>query len=87
MKIWDIILGVLSILSIILALVSEEYRVLAIIFAFVLLIILLLSVFLMEIYSIKENQYRISEKLKIHEQLIDIKAEMKSLQEEVARNG
>lgn len=87
LTIWDAILGTLAILSLVLAYVSEEYRIFAIIFAFVLFIILIISVQSFQLSSFQSNQKRFGEKLKIHESLIDIKSEIKELQKEVFKNG
>ncbi len=83
MKVWDLILGLLSILSVLLAVISEEYRILAFTVAFVLFIILIISNQGVEISRLKFGQEKLAEKLKIHEQLIDIKSELKRLQKEV----
>ena len=79
----NIILGILSVLSFVLAFVSEEYRIVAILLAFVLLVILIVSVLSFEIFNLKSEQSMLAEKLKIHEHLISMKAEIKELQREV----
>jgi len=78
----DIILALLAILSAIWAFVSEQFRILAVIIAFTFLAIVILSKQSQKISEITSEQKRINEKLKIHEQLIDIKADIKELQKE-----
>ena len=93
LKIGDIILAGLSVLSFVLAFVSEEHRLIAIIFAFVLLILLLISFqflefsnlkkdLLKEIPKLKNGQKRNSERLKIYERLAKLEAKF-----DILRNG
>ena len=81
--IWDIILILLAILSSIWAFISKQYRIWAIIIAFILMTIIILSKQNKNIDSLIFEQNRLLEKLKIHEQLIDMKAEIKELQKKV----
>jgi hypothetical protein len=78
--IWDIILGVLTFLSVIWAIISEPYRILAIIISFVLLTIIIISKQNMEISIISSELKRIEEKLKIHESIRNIEARLISLE-------
>jgi len=80
LRIFDMILGVLTILSLILAFISEEFRILAIIFAFVLMIVIIISIQNIKISSIILEHKKLQEKLKIHEHLIDIKVNTKILE-------
>jgi len=63
----NVTLGVLSVLSFVLAFISEEYRIIAILLAFVLLVILIVSVLGFEMFYMKSEQSRLVEKLKIYE--------------------
>ncbi|MDO8459532.1 MAG: hypothetical protein Q7S74_00330 [Nanoarchaeota archaeon] len=76
---FDIILGILTILSFILAFISEEYRIPATILAFVLMIVIIISLEHVKINEIATDNFKLHEKLKIYEQLIDIKSELKYL--------
>ena len=87
LDIFDVLLGLLTILSFVLAFVSEEYRILAIIFAFILMVLIALSKQNKKIGEIKFNQRRLSERLKIYEMFIDMKSDIKELQREVLKNG
>ena len=82
----DIILALLAILSAIWAFVSEQFRILAVIIAFTFLAIVILSKQSQKISEITSEQKRINEKLKIHEQLINIKADIRYLEREVIKN-
>jgi len=77
MKIWDLIIGILTFLSLMLAFISEEYRIIAIIFAFVLSIILIVSLQSLEISNLKLEQRKLSEKLKIYKRLAKIEERLK----------
>jgi len=80
LEVWDILLGGLTILSAVWAFISEQYRLLAIIISFILLTIVILSKQSSKIGDIIFEQKRLEEKLKIHEMLIEMKAEIKYLQ-------
>jgi len=93
LRIGDIILAGLSVLSFVLAFISEEYRLIAIIFAFVLLILLLISFqflefsslkkdLLKEISELKNGQKRNSERLKIYERLAKLEVKF-----DIIKNG
>jgi len=75
----DMALGLLSILSFALAFISEEYRLIASISAFVLLIFLVLSFQFLEISEIRNEQKKNSERLKIYERLSKLEAKMEIL--------
>ena len=83
LDLWDLLLGCLTILSAIWAFISERYRLLAIIIAFVLVTIIVLSKQNQKIFEMCLEQKKLIEKLKIHEQLTDIKAEIKEIQRNV----
>ena len=85
-KALNVILGILTLLSFIWSAVSKEYRIIAIVIGFMLLIFLIVSEQDTKVNEIFKDQKRVEEKLKIHEQLIDIKADIKYLKE-VKRNG
>lgn len=85
-RIWDVIAFILSFLSFAWAIISEEFRILAITLSFLLGIILVISSQNSQINKIIYGQKKLEEKLKIHEQLIDIKAEIKNLKERI-KNG
>lgn len=80
-RVANIILGVITALSFVWAYVSEENRIIAIIFSFILIIILIISERNKEISMIKEDIKKLKEKLNIYEQLIDIKSDIKLLKE------
>lgn len=76
LNVTDILLGGLAILSIVLAIISEENRIIAIGITFGLMTILVISNQEFKLNKLIENQKRLRDKLKIHEQLIDIKKEI-----------
>lgn len=80
-KTTNIILGILSILSFVLAFLSQEYRLIAIALAFILAIIIIISAQEYKIKELKVSQAKLEEKLKIHEQLIEIKKDIEILKE------
>jgi len=80
--VFDLILGALSLLSIVLAFVSQEYRIFAVSAFFILLIIVILSSQSIEISKIKEEQKKTFERLKIYERLSKVEAMIK-----VIKNG
>lgn len=80
-KATDIILGILAILSFVFSFVSERYRTILLIFTFVLTIIIIISLQEYKISELKARYGRLEEKLKIHEQLIDIKKDIELLKE------
>tara|TARA_Y100000310_G_C20535726_1_gene740750 strand:- start:480 stop:764 length:285 start_codon:yes stop_codon:yes gene_type:complete len=65
--------------------VSEQFRLIAIAAIFLLFIGTTLSNFSSQITEQKEEQKRLGEKLKIHEQLIDIKRDIEVLKEKEER--
>ena len=75
----NLILALLGVVSIVWAVFSEEQRIIAIVIAFILLMVIILSEQNYKIDSIYNEQNRIEEKLKIHEQLINIKADIELL--------
>ena len=80
-SITNIILGALTILSFIWAYLSEENRIIAIMFGFILVILIIISERNENIRIIEKSLQKLEEKLKIHEQLIDINADIKLLKE------
>lgn len=82
-RIVNLILGFLSVLSFIWSFLSEQHRLIAIVIGFVFLMIIITSEKNIKIQEITEEQKRLGEKLKIHEQLIDIKADIRVLQKRV----
>jgi len=83
-KTTDLILGILTILSLALAVISPEYRTIAIASAFILMIMGLISLQNFKMRDLIFEQKRLKEKLKIHEQLINIKKDIELLKE---KNG
>ena len=77
------LLGLISLLSFIWAFFSQQNRIIAIIIGFVLMIIISISEQNAKVKVLIDEQKRFEEKLKIHQQLIDIKADIKNLQNEV----
>ena len=77
---FDLILGLITILSFAWAIISKEYRILAIIFAFILMVLIAISKQNKKTSNIEFNQIRLGEKLKIYEMLINMKADIKYLQ-------
>ncbi len=75
----NFILGLLSILSFIWSFISEENRIIAITIGFILIIFILISEKNIKLENLENEQKRIEEKLKIHEQLIDIKSDIRLL--------
>ncbi len=82
-RVWDVGWAVLAFLSFIFAYISDKYRELAIIFGFILMIIGIVSIQNSKIFEIVLEQRRLDEKLKIHEQLVTIKADICELKKEV----
>ena len=80
-KALDVIISLLGILSFIWSFFSPENRVIAIIVGFALFILMFLSEQNQRIKEIISEHRGLEEKLKIHEQLIDMKAEIKNLKE------
>ena len=78
-KALNIVLGLLTIMSFIWSYISPENRIIAVIIAFVLIILIFISEKNIKIRELEEGQRKIEEKLKIHEQLIDIKKEIELL--------
>lgn len=85
-KATNIALGIISLLSFALAFISERYRTTAIIIAFILLIIVLISTQEYKIAELGKRNQRLEEKLKIHEQLIEIKKDRALLKEKNTYN-
>lgn len=83
LEIWDILLGLLTILSAIWAFISEEYRLVAIVLSFILVTIIIISKQNTKIFEVESQQKRTLERLKIYEMLVDIKSDIKQLQKEV----
>ena len=84
-NILNVILGLLTILSFIWSYISEENRVIAIVIGFLLIVLILFSEKNERLNVLSQNQTRLEEKLKIHEQFIDIKSDIKELQKNVFR--
>ena len=80
-RVTNIVLGFLTILSFIWSFISEENRILAVIIGFILIILIIFSEKNTKIQIIEEELKRLKEKLKIHEQLIDIKKDIELLKE------
>jgi hypothetical protein len=76
----NIILAFITVLSFVWSYFSEQNRIVAVILGFVLLLIIILTAQDKKIESIEKEQRRLEEKLKIYEQLINIKADIKELQ-------
>lgn len=83
LDIWDILLGILTILSASWAYISEKNRTIAIVLAFILITIIIISKQNKKIFDMNSEQKRLEEKLKIHEMLIDIKSDIKEIQKKV----
>ena len=79
LKTSNILLIVLSISSFIWSVISPEFRTPAMMIGFVMLVLLIISEQNMKIESITSEYFRLNEKLKIHEQLIDIKADIREI--------
>ena len=77
----NIILGLLTVLSFIWAYISEQNRIIAIVIGFLLIVIILVSEKNIKLQQLTESQKRLQEKLKIHEQLIEIKKDIEILKE------
>lgn len=80
-KVLNIILGLFGVLSFIWSYFSIENRVIAVIIGFTLFILIFLSEQNEKIKEISSMQQKQEEKLKIHEQLIDIKKDIEILKE------
>ena len=78
----NIVLGILTVLSIIITFISEKYRLISIVITFIFIIIIIISMQQINISDIQKEQNKLKEKLNIHQQLIDIKAELKSLRQD-----
>ena len=78
-------LGILGIILSLLAFVNKEYRLIAGIIFVVVLIVYILYSSSDEIDSYKERVEKLEENLNIHENLISIKADIKSLKEKVSK--
>jgi uncharacterized membrane protein YqjE len=81
--IFNILLGLVAVLSFVWSVFSEQYRIIAIVLGFVLIIVMILSEQNSKIQNLVNEQKKLEEKLKIHEQLIDIKSDIKELQKKV----
>lgn len=79
----NIISVIFSIASFIWSIFSEQYRIIAVLIGFVLIIIILVSEQNKRVNSLLNEHKRLEEKLKIHEQLINIKADIQELQKKV----
>ncbi len=77
----NIVLGLLTILSFVWSYVSEENRAIAIIFGFILTILIIISERNKNVQIIEIELKRLQEKLKIHEHLIDMKKDIELLKE------
>lgn len=75
-KALNIILGLLSFMSFIWSYISVENRTIAIVIGFMLTIIIFISEKNIKVQNLEEELKRLGEKLKIHEQLVDIKKEI-----------
>ena len=80
-KALNIILGLLGILSFIWSYFSPENRTIGVIIGFALFILIFLSEQNERIKEMSLQQQKLEEKLKIHEQLIDIKKDIHILKE------
>ncbi len=85
-KALNIILGLIGVISFIWSYFSEENRIIALIIGFTIFILIFLSEKNDKIDSILSTQQKLEEKLKIHEQLIDIKSDVNILKRQ-ANNG
>lgn len=79
LKTSNILLVVLSLSSFIWSVISPEFRTPAMMIGFVMLVLLILSEQNTKLEILSAEYSRLNEKLKIHEQLIDIKADIKEL--------
>lgn len=79
----DIGLAFIALLTFILSYFSEQYRIIAIMAGFILIIMVMMSNQNKKIQDMKEEQKRLQEKLKIHESIINIKADIQELQKKV----
>ncbi len=86
-KALNIVLGILSALSFIWSYISKENRTIAIIIGFLLILFIFISEKNIKLQNLEENQKRLEEKLKIHEQLIDIKKDIELLKEKRLKNN
>lgn len=78
----NILLGFLAFLSFVWAFFSPENRVIALIVGFTLFILIFLSEQNQTIKELADDQKRLEEKLKIHQQLIDIRSDIAMLKEQ-----
>jgi hypothetical protein len=85
--IFNILLGLIAVLSFVWSVFSEEYRIIAIMLGFVLIIVIILSEQNSKVKDLINEQRKVEEKLKIYEQLINMKANIKELQKKVFKNG
>ena len=85
-RILNLILGLFFILSFFWAIISEEQRITAMVIGFILISIIIVSEKNIRIKILEEEQIKLKEKLNIHEQLINIKADLKELQNKIAKN-
>lgn len=79
----NLLLGLLATLSFVWAFFSEQYRIIAIVLGFILIVIIMLSEQNNKIQSLSEENKKFNEKLKIHEQLVNMKADIQELQKKV----
>ena len=82
-KLLNIVLGAITLLSFVWAYLSENNRIIAIIIGFLLIVLILISERNEKLNALSEEQKKMGEKLKIHEQLTDMKADIKELQRKV----
>ncbi len=82
-RILNAILAILSITSFVWSYFSQENRIIGIIISFLLIILILISEKNIKIKELEIEQKKLEEKLKIHEQLINVKSDIKELQKRV----
>lgn len=80
-RILNAILAILSITSFVWSYFSKENRIIGVVISFLLIILILISEKNIKIKELEIEQKKLGEKLKIHEHLIDIKADIKELQQ------
>lgn len=82
-KALNIILGLFGVLSFIWSYFSKENRIIGIIVGFTIFILIFLSEQNQRIEDLTSQQKKSEEKLKIHEQLIDIKKDIELIKEKL----
>ncbi len=80
-KILNWILGLLTILSFVWSYISEDNRIIAIVIGLILIVFIFISEKSEKIIDLESEQKKLGEKLKIHEQLIEIKKDIEFLKQ------